>query len=53
MIPVSRYLFPVTPCEMSKIGVTRQSIIKVWLVERLQAEAANKPINDDAAGGAH
>lgn len=24
------------------IGVTRQSIIKVWLVERLEAEAANK-----------
>ena len=27
----------------SRIGVTRQSIIKVWLVERLQAEAANRP----------
>jgi hypothetical protein len=24
------------------IGVTRQAIINVWLVERLQAEAANK-----------
>ena len=24
-----------------KAGVTRQSIIKVWLVERLEAEAAN------------
>lgn len=24
--------------EASRIGVTRQSIIKVWLVERLQAE---------------
>ena len=31
----------------------RQSIIKVWLVERLKAEAANKPLNGDAAGGAH
>jgi hypothetical protein len=30
--------------EAAKIGVTRQSIIKVWLVERLQAEAANKSI---------
>ena len=30
--------------EASRIGVTRQSIIKVWLVERLQAEAANKSI---------
>jgi hypothetical protein len=31
--------------EAARIGVTRQSIIKVWLVERLQAEAANKPPN--------
>lgn len=29
--------------EAARIGVTRQSIIKVWLVERLQAEASNKP----------
>ena len=27
--------------EASKIGVTRQSIIKVWLAERLEAQAAN------------
>ena len=39
--------------EAARIGVTRQSIIKVWLVERLQAEAANKPLNGNAAGGAH
>lgn len=26
--------------EAARIGVTRQSIIKVWLVERLKAEAA-------------
>jgi hypothetical protein len=39
--------------EAARIGVTRQSIIKVWLVERLNAEAANKPLNGDAAGGAH
>jgi hypothetical protein len=39
--------------EAARIGVTRQSIIKVWLVERLQAEAANKPLNGDAASGAH
>jgi len=38
--------------EAARIGVTRQSIIKVWLVERLKAEAANKPRNDDTAGGA-
>ena len=28
--------------EASKIGVTRQSIIKVWLAERLEALAVNK-----------
>jgi hypothetical protein len=39
--------------EAARIGVTRQSIIKVWLVERLNAEAANKPLNGDDAGGAH
>ena len=38
--------------EAARIGVTRQSIIKVWLVERLKAEAANKPLNGDAASGA-
>lgn len=39
--------------EAARIGVTRQSIIKVWLVERLRAESANKPLNGDAAGSAH
>ncbi|WP_447042689.1 type II toxin-antitoxin system BrnA family antitoxin [Vreelandella sp. H-I2] len=39
--------------EAARIGVTRQSIIKVWLVERLQAESANKPLNSDPAGSAH
>lgn len=34
--------------EAARIGVTRQSIIKVWLVERLRAEAADKPRNRDA-----
>ena len=33
--------------EASRIGVTRQSIIKVWLVERLQEEAANKLMQKD------
>lgn len=28
--------------EASRIGVTRQSIIKVWLAERLEAGEANK-----------
>lgn len=39
--------------EAARIGVTRQSIIKVWLVERLQAEAAIKPLNGDTASDAH
>ncbi|HEA54115.1 hypothetical protein LCGC14_1431480 [marine sediment metagenome] len=39
--------------EAARIGVTRQSIIKVWLVERLQAEATNKSLNRDAVNGAH
>jgi hypothetical protein len=39
--------------EAARIGITRQSIIKVWLVERLKAEAANNPLNSDAASGAH
>jgi hypothetical protein len=30
--------------EAARIGVTRQSIIKVWLVERLRSEAANQMI---------
>ncbi len=28
--------------EASRIGVTRQSIIKLWLVERLEEKAANE-----------
>jgi predicted DNA binding CopG/RHH family protein len=28
--------------EASRVGVTRQSIIKLWLVERLEKKAANK-----------
>jgi hypothetical protein len=28
--------------EASKLGVTRQSIIKVWLAERLEASAGNR-----------
>ena len=39
--------------EAARIGVTRQSIIKVWLVERLKAEATNKSLNGDAASGTH
>lgn len=39
--------------EAARIGVTRQSIIKVWLVERLKAEAANNLLNSDTVSGAH
>lgn len=37
--------------EAARIGVTRQSIIKVWLVERLKTEVANQPLKNDAASG--
>lgn len=39
--------------EAARVGVTRQSIIKVWLVERLNAEAANKLRNVDAIDGGY
>ena len=29
--------------EASKLGVTRQSVIKIWLAERLEATASNLP----------
>ncbi|MCG8379712.1 MAG: BrnA antitoxin family protein [Proteobacteria bacterium] len=34
--------------EASRLGVTRQSIIKVWLSERLQKGTSNKPLQSDA-----
>jgi hypothetical protein len=30
--------------EASKLGVTRQSVIKVWLAERLEATRSNSPL---------
>ena len=39
--------------EASKLGVTRQSIIKVWLAERLEASASNLPFQRARAGAAH
>jgi hypothetical protein len=30
--------------EAGRLGVTRQSIIKVWLAERLESTAANLPL---------
>ena len=39
--------------EASKLGVTRQSIIKVWLAERLEASTSNVPLQRSRAGAAH
>ena len=39
--------------EASKLGVTRQSVIKVWLAERLEATASNLPFQRTRAGTAH
>jgi len=33
--------------EAKRVGVTRQSIIKVWLAERLENSAPNKSFNSD------
>ena len=39
--------------EASKLGVTRQSIIKVWLAERLEATTSNLPLQRKREGAAH
>lgn len=39
--------------EARKLGVTRQSVIKVWLAERLEATASNLPFQKTRAGTAH
>ena len=39
--------------EASKLGVTRQSIIKVWLAERLEASTSNLPFKRARTGAAH
>lgn len=36
--------------EAKRVGVTRQSIIKVWLAERLEQSATNKSSKKDAGG---
>lgn len=36
--------------EASKLGVTRQSVIKIWLAERLEATASNLPFQRTRAG---
>ena len=35
--------------EARRVGVTRQSIIKVWLAERLEQTPPNKSLNTDAS----
>lgn len=37
--------------EATRLGVTRQSIIKVWLSERLQQGASNKSIQPTVKNG--
>jgi hypothetical protein len=39
--------------EASKLGVTRQSVIKVWLAERLEATTSHVPLQRTRAGAAH
>ena len=39
--------------EASKLGVTRQSVMKVWLAERLEATASNLPFQRTRAGTSH
>jgi hypothetical protein len=39
--------------EASKLGVTRQSVIKVWLAERLEATTSNLPFQRPRTGAAH
>lgn len=39
--------------EASKLGVTRQSVIKVWLAERLEATTTNLPSQQKRAGATH
>jgi len=39
--------------EASKLGVTRQAVIKVWLAERLETTASNLPYQRTRAGTAH
>jgi hypothetical protein len=38
--------------EASKLGVTRQSVIKVWLAERLEATASSLPFQRTRTGAA-
>ena len=39
--------------EASKLGVTRQSVIKIWLAERLEATTSNLPFQRKRANAAY
>ena len=39
--------------EASKLGVTRQSVIKVWLAERLEATRSHLPLQRTRSGAVH
>ncbi len=39
--------------EASKLGVTRQSVIKVWLAERLEATTSNLTFHRTRSGAPH
>ena len=39
--------------EANKLGVTRQSVIKIWLAERLEATRAKLPPQRTRSGAAH
>lgn len=39
--------------EASKLGVTRQSVIKIWLAERLELSTSNVPLQRKRTGVAH
>lgn len=39
--------------EASKLGVTRQSVIKVWLAERLQATTSHVPLQQTTKAATH
>ena len=39
--------------EASKLGVTRQSVIKIWLAERLETTGSNSSFRRTRSGTAH
>lgn len=39
--------------EASKLGVTRQSVIKIWLAERLEASTSSLPSQRRRVGSVH